>query len=92
VVVDKNFDSRAEFKVVPESEAQLVGDEHFLIGKIFCKNKNCRQVFRQQIVNVWVHVKGPVQCFSMQFVINKCFLLTLKKIGTDPSCRFQKKK
>jgi len=37
--------------------------------------------------------KGLAHCFSMQVVINKCFLLNLeKKFGVDPSCRFRKKK
>jgi len=37
--------------------------------------------------------KGRVQCFSMQVVINKCFLPNPeKKIGTDPSCCFREKR
>jgi len=28
-------------------------------------------------------IKGRVQCFSMQVVMTKCFLLNLKKIGAD---------
>jgi len=33
--------------------------------------------------------KGRVQCFSMQVVINKCFLLNPEKNGADLSCRFR---
>jgi len=33
------------------------------------------------------HLKGQVQCFSMQVVMNKCFLLNPEKNGADPSCR-----
>jgi len=34
---------------------------------------------------------GRVHCFSMQVVINKCFLLNSeKKFGTDSSCRLRK--
>jgi len=37
------------------------------------------------------YFKGRVQCFSMQVVINKCFLLNFEKIfSTDPFCRFEK--
>jgi len=35
--------------------------------------------------------KGRVQCFSMQVVINKCFLNPEQKIGADPFCCFRKK-
>jgi len=36
--------------------------------------------------------KGPVHCFSMQVVMNKCFLLNPeKKFGTDP-CTFNSEK
>jgi len=37
-------------------------------------------------------LKGRVHSFSMQVVINKCFLLnleTLKNFGADPSCHFR---
>jgi len=34
-------------------------------------------------------VKGRVQCFSMQVVMNKCFLLNPKIFGADPSCPFR---
>jgi len=38
-------------------------------------------------------LKGRVHCFSMQVVMNMCFLLILKKkIGADPSCRFREKR
>jgi len=38
-------------------------------------------------------LKGRVHCFSMQVVINKCFLLNSeKKFGSDPSCRFREKR
>jgi len=38
-------------------------------------------------------LKGRVQCFSMQVVINKCFLLNPeKKFGTYPSCRYREKR
>jgi len=44
-------------------------------------------------MNSLVCFKGRVQCFSMQFVINLCFLLNPeKKIGADPSCRFREKR
>jgi len=34
-----------------------------------------------------------LDCFSMQVVMNKCFLLNPeKKFGADPSCRFQEKR
>jgi len=37
--------------------------------------------------------KGRVYCFSMQVVMNKCFLLNPeKKIGADSSCRFREKR
>jgi len=37
-------------------------------------------------------LKGRLQCFSMQVVMNKCFLLNPeKKVGADPSCRFREK-
>jgi len=32
-------------------------------------------------------IKGRVHCFSMQVIINKCFL-----IGANPSFRFQEKR
>jgi len=37
-------------------------------------------------------LKGRVQCFSMQIVLNKCFVLNPKKIGADPSCRLRTQK
>jgi len=37
-------------------------------------------------------VKGRVHCFSMQVVMNKCFLRNLEKIGADSSCRFLEKR
>jgi len=37
-------------------------------------------------------LKGPVHCFSMQIVMNKCFLLNPEnKFGADPSYRFLEK-
>jgi len=37
--------------------------------------------------------KDQVHCFSMQVVMNKCFLLyPEKKFSADPSCRFRKKR
>jgi len=33
-------------------------------------------------------IKGQLQCFSMQVVINKC-LINTKKIGADPFCCFR---
>jgi len=37
-------------------------------------------------------LKGRVRCFSMQVVINKCFLLNPEKeFGTNPFGRFQKR-
>jgi len=37
-------------------------------------------------------LKGRVHCFSMQVVMNKCFLLNPgKKFGADSSCRFREK-
>jgi len=38
-------------------------------------------------------LKDRVHCFSMQIVMNKCFLLNAeKKFGADSSCRFRKKR
>jgi len=38
------------------------------------------------VKNLQKHVKGRGHCFSIQVVMNKCFLLNLKKkIGSDPS-------
>jgi len=35
---------------------------------------------------------SPVQCFSMQVVLNRCFLLnTEKNFCADPSCPFREK-
>jgi len=35
-------------------------------------------------------IKGQVHCFSMQVVMNKCFLLNVeKKFDTDLSCHFR---
>jgi len=37
-------------------------------------------------------LKDRVHCFSMQVVMNKCFLLNLeKKFGANLSCHFQDK-
>jgi len=37
--------------------------------------------------------KGPVQCFSMQVVLNKYFLLNPEKnFGPDPTYRFRGKR
>jgi len=44
------------------------------------------------LIAVATLVKGKVQWSSMQVVMNNCFVLTWKKIGTDLSCCFQKKK
>jgi len=38
------------------------------------------------LVSTHSNLKGRMQCFSMQVVMNKCFLLNPKKIGADPSC------
>jgi len=41
---------------------------------------------------VIAYIKGLVHCFSMQVVMNKCFLLNPeKKFGADPSCGFQER-
>jgi len=37
-------------------------------------------------------IKGQEHCFSIQVVMSKCLLLSEKKIGTDLSCRFRKKR
>jgi len=38
-------------------------------------------------------IKGRGHCFSMQVVMNKCFLLnTEKKIGADSVCHFREKR
>jgi len=38
-------------------------------------------------------LKGRVQCFSMQVVMNKYFLLNPdKNFGADPFCRFREKR
>jgi len=45
------------------------------------------------IIFSFLRFKGRVHCFSMQVVMNKCFLLNSeKKFGTDPSCRFREKR
>jgi len=37
--------------------------------------------------------KDRVHCFSMQVVMNKCFLLNpVNKFGANPSCRFRDKR
>jgi len=37
--------------------------------------------------------KGPLQCFSMEVVVNKWFLLNReKKFGADSSCRLREKR
>jgi len=42
-----------------------------------------------QLINL---IKGRVHCFSMQIVMNKCFLLNSeKKLGADSSLSFSKK-
>jgi len=39
------------------------------------------------------NIKDRVHCFSMQVVMNKCFLLNPeKKLGANPSCRFRDKR
>jgi len=40
---------------------------------------------------VTVSFKGRVHCFSMQAVMNKCFLLNPKKVGADPVLSFSRK-
>jgi len=51
-------------------------------------------IFELAIMNCIL--KGWGQCFSMQVVKNKCFLLIpgkkKKKIGADLSCRFREKR
>jgi len=38
-------------------------------------------------------IQDGVHCFSMQVVMNKCFLLKSEKnFGFDPSCRFREKR
>jgi len=42
---------------------------------------------------VFSSLKGQVQCFSMQIVMNKCFFLNPEqKNGANPSCRFHEKR
>jgi len=38
-------------------------------------------------------IEGRVYSFSMQVIMNKCFLLNpkKKKFGADPACRFREK-
>jgi len=36
--------------------------------------------------------KGPVQCFSRQVIMNKCFTLNSEKNGADSCCRFWEKR
>jgi len=36
-------------------------------------------------------LEGRVHCFSLQLVMNKCFLLNPEKKSADPSCRFREK-
>jgi len=39
-----------------------------------------------------IKLKGRVHCFSMQVIMNKCFLLNPEKqIGANLSCRFREK-
>jgi len=39
------------------------------------------------------YLKGWVHYFSMQIVMNKCFLLNPKKnLGANPSCRFREER
>jgi len=66
-------------------------------AKILCDN----DYFALQILNIVqleenldkFLLKGLVHCFSMQVVINKCFLLNPeKKIGADLSCRFREER
>jgi len=39
------------------------------------------------------YLKAECICFSMQVVINKCFLLNPEKtFGADPYCRFREKR
>jgi len=39
------------------------------------------------------NLKGPVQCFSMQVVMNNLFRLNSEeKIGANPYCRFREKR
>jgi len=40
---------------------------------------------------ITVILKGRAHCFSMQVVMNKCFLNPKNKFGADPSCRFRDK-
>jgi len=41
----------------------------------------------------YIMIKGRVHCFSMQVVMNKCFLINPeKKFGADPACRFRESK
>jgi len=38
------------------------------------------------------YFKSRVHCFSMQVVMNKCFLNPEKKFVADPTCRFREKR
>jgi len=38
------------------------------------------------------YVKDRFYCFSMQVIMNKCFLLNAEKIVADPSCCFREKR
>jgi len=59
----------------------------------------CRNnvIFRESVqipakAKVWTCFKGRVHCFSMQVVMNKCFLQNPEKnFGADPYCRFREK-
>jgi len=46
-------------------------------------NRNEERLLRIIVLRSRVIIKGRVQCFSMQVVMNKCFLLNPEKILTQ---------
>jgi len=65
------------FSKVSVLSKQQLYYSHFKINSSYRKNLFSR--------------KGPVQCFSMQVVMNKCFLLNPEKIWRRSVCRFREK-
>jgi len=46
-----------------------------------------------RLLSINSNLKDRVHCFSMQVVMNECFLLNPeKKFGADPFCRFREKR
>jgi len=64
-----------------------------LVIEKFSKGQIRPKVCIAQNQSVSPDLKGRVHCFSMQVVMNKCFLLNPEKnFGADPSGRFREKR